>query len=574
MRVSFASQRLHGLLTTQAFGAGGALVACVVDMIVAGNLVGVDALAGIAAVLPVLVGAQFLARLVYCGAGYQFAKYQGLMDRERTRRVVGLSLEAAAVVGLAFFAVTALGRDLYLDYMGLSGNVREQAVLYWRWIMVYHSISPLTMTMWWLVYADGETVVTAIADTTSPFLTIVLSVVFTRMTGTAAGAALGVLVGLISADMLSLLHLLRKSNAVVPTLNFSWRGLWEIVSYSLTDSVAKLCQCGFVAVVSKLVVFSASVAYLPVVSMVALVQQLCDILNRIGNAYTPIAAMYLGERNLPRLRELARHSLLIAVVVGVLLLAVVELLAPQIVTLYGIPRGDVFDSCVIVLRGGALALPIASVLLFLCSHYLVLGRIALSVTNTVLMSFLLTASSAVAFCLAWGVGALGVGLPAGVILTLIAVAVYCWAVERQRPLLIPADRNAVLNLTFTPDAGRIVRARDEGERFLRTQGVGSETVARIMLLVEECAMSAADACRRAERMSIEASFLVDGDAVTLVLRDTGEARDVTDGDAQVTSLRSFVIAGLMRSYENRRYLNTIGCNRAVFSFVSGVAHSH
>ena len=569
MRGSFAKQRLHGLLTTQAFGAGGALVACVVDMIVAGNLVGVDALAGIAAVLPVLVGAQFLARLVYCGAGYQFAKYQGLMDRERTRRVVGLSLEAAAVVGLAFFAVTALGRDLYLDYMGLSGAVREQAVLYWRWIMVYHSISPLTMTMWWLVYADGETVVTAVADTTSPFLTIVLSVVFTRMTGTAAGAALGVLVGLISTDMLSLLHLLRKSNAVVPVWNFSWRGLREIVSYSLTDSVAKLCQCGFVAVVGKLVVFSASVAYLPVVSMVALVQQLCDILNRIGNAYTPIAAMYLGERNLPRLRELARHSLLIAVVAGVLLLAVVEILAPQIVTLYGIPQGEVFDSCVIVLRGGALALPIASVLLFLCSHYLVLGRIALSVTNTVLMSFLLTASSAVAFCLAWGVGALGVGLPAGVILTLIAVAVYCWAVERQRPLLIPKDRNAVLNLTFTPDAERIVRARDEGERFLRTQGVGSEVVARIMLLVEECAMSAAEACRRRERMSIEASFLVDADAVTLVLRDTGKARDITDGDAQVTSLRSFVIAGLMRSYENRRYLNTIGCNRAVFSF--GVA---
>ena len=568
MRGSFARQRLHGLLTTQAFGAGGALVACVADMIVAGNLVGVDALAGIAAVLPVLVGAQFVARLVYCGAGYQFAKYQGLMDRERTRRVVGLSLEAAAIVGLLIFAITALGRDLYLDYMGLSGAVREQAVLYWRWITISYSISPLTMTMWWLVYADGETVVTALADTTSPFLTLILSVVFTKMTGTAAGAALGVLVGLASTDMLSLLHLLRKSNAVVPIWNFSWRGLREIVSYSLTDSVSKLCQCGFVAVVSKLVVFSASAAYLPVVGMVALAQQLCDILNRIGSAYMPIAAMYLGERNLPRFRELARHSLEIALVVGVLLMAVVEFLAPQIVSLYGIPPGDVFDSSVLILRGCALALPMASVLLFLCSHYLVLGRIVLSVTNTVLMSFLLTAGSAVAFCLAWGVDALGIGLPVGVVLTLIAVAIYCWAVERRRLLLIPKDRNAVLNLTFAPDAGQIVRARDEGGRFLREQGVGSETVARIMLLVEECAMSAAETCHRMRRLCIEASFLVDEGAATLVLRDTGEIRDVTDGDAQVTSLRSFVIAGLMRSYENRRYLNTIGCNRAVFSFAS------
>ena len=52
----------------------------------------------------------------------------------------------------------------------------------------------------------------------------------------------------------------------------------------------------------------------------------------------------------------------------------------------------------------------------------------------------------------------------------------------------------------------------------------------------------------------------------MVIRDTGRTKDITDRDAQVSNLRSFVIAGLMSSYEDRRYLNTIGCNRAAFVF--------
>ena len=62
------------------------------------------------------------------------------------------------------------------------------------------------------------------------------------------------------------------------------------------------------------------------------------------------------------------------------------------------------------------------------------------------------------------------------------------------------------------------------------------------------------------------SLVVDEKNATLILRDTGVTRDVTDRNAQVKSLRDFVIAGLMSSYESCCYLNTIGCNRSVFSF--------
>ena len=79
-------------------------------------------------------------------------------------------------------------------------------------------------------------------------------------------------------------------------------------------------------------------------------------------------------------------------------------------------------------------------------------------------------------------------------------------------------------------------------------------------------MAVAEASRQKRHPLVEVSLVVDEKAATLILRDTGVTRDVTDTEAQVKSLRDFVIAGLMSSYESCRYLSTIGCNRSVFSF--------
>ena len=284
--------------------------------------------------------------------------------------------------------------------------------------------------------------------------------------------------------------------------------------------------------------------------------------------------MYLGEKNVPRVRELCRYSFVVALVAGFAFAAVVATGAPQIVALYGIPSAgadpapDVYRHAVTALQISALMLPLSSLLSFICSHYLVIGRVGLSVIDTVLAEFVLTASCAAAFCLIWGLDALWVGLPFGALVTLLATILYGRFCDASRSaMLIPESRTPVLNLSFEPSAEMAVEVRDDAEHFLRKHGVGEQALGRIMLLVEECAMSVADGNKASRRaVTVEISFVVDGGEVRMVIRDTGRTKDVTDRDAQVSNLRSFVLAGLMSSYEDRRYLNTIGCNRAAFVF--------
>ena len=66
---------------------------------------------------------------------------------------------------------------------------------------------------------------------------------------------------------------------------------------------------------------------------------------------------------------------------------------------------------------------------------------------------------------------------------------------------------------------------------------------------------------RTKRIVAETSVTVGKECVRVVFCDTGDRSDLTDGDAPVSSLRTFVISGLMQVVQNRQYLNTIGCNQ-------------
>ena len=568
MALSFARKRLNALLFAQAFGVLGALVPRLTDLFVSGNVVGVDALAGIAAVMPVTVGALFVGKLVFCGSGYLFAKYQGEFRNDRAREVVGMSLELAALAGFAIWTAMFLGRDPYLDLMGLEGAVREQAVSYWRVTAIYLAVYPAIMAMWRLVYADGETVTTAIGDFLRPFFTLALAIPLAKATGSSGGSALGTLIAEVLSCAIMLLHLFRRANAVVPKWCLSPSLAKELVTYAMTDASSRLCQCGFLAVVNRLILHAGSVRFLPVVTVIALVVEFREVLDRVGDGYMPIAEMYIGEGNRPRLRELVRQGTVTAFLSGAVGCALIVAFAPQIVAAYGIPQGEVFGPAVAALRVCAFSIPFASLMAFLTSHLLVVNRIALSLAGTLLEQFVLTAGCTIALCGLWGVDVLWTGMPLGVLLSLAAIALYCRFRDGAAfPDPAFAEGKAILNVSFVPEPRRIVEVRNEAEAFLAAHGVPRETVMRIALLTEECAMALVDRNgTRSRRIVAEASITVGAEDAQVVFRDTGGATDITDADAQVTSIRSFVISGLMQVNQNRQYLNTIGCNRSMFSF--------
>ena len=137
-----------------------------------------------------------------------------------------------------------------------------------------------------------------------------------------------------------------------------------------------------------------------------------------------------------------------------------------------------------------------------------------------------------------------------------------WLVETY-PFLLPGGREAALrvfDLELTPK--EICATSAEIEDYLRASGVEGRRSSKAALLVEEALMVVRD--RNAGRR-IRAEATVDlNEGLVLVLRDDGVIFDITDVDARISSLRSYLVSNLMTAIPNRRNLTTTGFNRNVF----------
>ena len=67
-------------------------------------------------------------------------------------------------------------------------------------------------------------------------------------------------------------------------------------------------------------------------------------------------------------------------------------------------------------------------------------------------------------------------------------------------------------------------------------------------------------------MLIELSLFYEGDSVLIVERDSGDLFDLTDSYSQVKGLSSFILTGLMKAHDEKKYLVTTGYNRNMIRF--------
>ena len=199
------------------------------------------------------------------------------------------------------------------------------------------------------------------------------------------------------------------------------------------------------------------------------------------------------------------------------------------------------------------------------SYYVFIGREKLSSILTLLAVFVLPVALFPPLGMLWGAHGVWFALGLSPLLALGLVALYVLARGGRRgfPYLLPEDREAALrvfDLELDPES--ICGASASVGAHLGAKGIEGRRAARAELLVEEALMVVRD---RNSGKRIKAEVTVDlNDGLMIVLRDDGEIFDITDADARVSSLRSYLVSNLMTDIPSRRNLTTTGFNRNVF----------
>ena len=556
---TFGVAKFRSLLVAGSFTVLANYVVGLSHSIIAGHMLGDAALAGVNLVNPCLSAISFLAGLIATGMGTNYSIAMGRCDQRRARQFFVQAFWTIMIAGGALAAACFFGRDAFLSFMGATPEVTVHARSYMAWTSPQAIINGLVMLLVSLSYADGDSRICTLSYVAIFIVNLSVAVLAVWLGAGTAGCVIGSLAANLVGIAILCLHFKRKSNTFAPVVHFSLRDTWAIMVSSFGDAAAFLCDGLLFFFLNKYVIVHFGSQWLPVVGVAVAVWGFLEFFNGIGVAIQPIVTVYYGENNTKSLRSVMNSAMGVAVVEGAAFMALFGLLPGLVVKLVGVSDPVLVQEACVAVRYmcfGFVALAFAGLF---NSYYMFVERPVLAGVVT-FACYLVMPVACVAACSLSGLHGvwlgMGIGPFAGAMLsTLFIAATAGW---REYPLLLPRAREAKLHVfDLTLDERSIV---DVAQRVGEVPGVPMQA----SLMTEEVLMAVRD---RAAGHRVLGEVTLDlNDGIVLTLRDDGEIFDITDADAQISSLRSFLVASMMQCNAGRMNLVTTGFNRNVFRF--------
>lgn len=562
--MTFATAKFRALLPAATFAMLAEFLMGVSDMAVAGHLLGETSLASLNLLQPVFNIVSFLALMVGTGASVLFSTAIGEFRERRAHEFFTQGFYSAVGLGALLLLALLFGLPALLALAGASGEVTENALVYGRWFLPCAVLEPLFVFLSGMCYSDGDGRINLFAYGTQLVSNFLLSVPLTLGCGLAGCAAASVLGHGLAIGVLCG-HFLRKGNNLRFVRHFSFRETLRICWCAAGDASLKLCYAVLFFLLNVYVVHRFGTATLPILAVTVTVLGLAEIFDGVGKAVQPLASVYIGERNDRRTRSVMNTALLVALAES-LLVTMALMLAPGLVTgLVGLSDPALKPAAETAVRLASLGLVATAVMMLFNSYYTFIAREGLAALLSTVTMFAVPVALVPPCGSAWGENGVWLALGLAPVLSVVGLsAAVCLKEGRARfpYLLDPSRRERIRVFDLTLDPVSVCSASAGVAAHLKACGQADALATRAALLVEETLMVVHNR-NGGDRIMAEATVDLN-DGPTLVLRDDGTIFDLTDADARISSLRSYLVSNLMTAIPNRRNLTTTGFNRNVF----------
>lgn len=566
MTTSFGVCKFRSLLLAGSFTVLAGYVVRLTDAVIAGNLIGTDALAGVNLAAPFLSAISFLSGLIATGMATNYSLAMGRLERTRAHQFFAQALWSVAIFCGALSLLVLFGRNLFLGFLGAEASVSTHAAGYLKWLWPLAVLDGLQALLVSACYADGDTKLSTASYVVLFVVNAVVSVLGVKLGLGTGGCAIGSLAASLLATAVLAVHFLRKSNSFRLVRHFALADSWRIAAASFGDAAAFLCDALLFLFLSKFAIARFGSETLPIVGVATVLWGFLEFFNGIGVAVQPIVTVYYGEGNTKAVRSVMRAAIMAAVAEGVFFMALFGAFPKLVLGMVGVTAPElVREGCLAVrlICGGFVALAFAGLF---NSYYMFVERSLLAGVVT-FASYLAMPVASVAACSLGGVAGMWAGLGLGPVAGCLMASLFIIAVGgwRRYPLMLDRSREAQqfdfsLELADEP----IVTVSRQVAGVLSQRNVPEAKIMRTSLMTEEVLMAVKD--RNCGRRTVGEVFLDLTDGITLTLRDDGEIFDITDVDAQISSLRTFLVASVMERQAGRLNLVTTGFNRNVFRF--------
>lgn len=562
MAKKFYSMLLGGTLTMMVVS-----VLLMSDQVIAGFVIGADAVAGITLVTPVYSLAAFFGSVFSLGVPILYSTEMGKFNKERADQVFGLGILMSLVIGIILFVLTTLFGNAYLQNCSLSEGIFEQATGYLSWMRFTFMVMPIQMLIGASVYCDGDETISNIASAAQGLGNIVFSIVLSRFMGIRGIALASFLFNTISL-VIFMGHFLKKSNSLRLNLYFSFGMLKDLVRYSIIDSSSYLFLAAFTAILNAFVTSHYGSEYIILVSVVTLSREFQLLFEGIGEAVTPIFSVYFGEHSRSGIRNIYSLVQKTAIVEGIIVTIVLILIAPLVPKVLDVTQPELVHWVVEGVRMTALGSTFVSLLYLLTSYYLVIERIALGLVSCAIRDIIFSISLVMVLGGIWGIFGMFMGLVLAPALAYGCLLLYLTIRYGREdcPLLLSGisggDNSFLFNLRTEPD--EIISVQREVCDLLKEHNVDSRTITRVSLLIEELYLFIRQMNDDKAVLS-ECSIFLKPDGVQIISKDEGVSFDMADEELSAKSLSAYTIASYLEKRDfGNRHLTTMSFNRSSF----------
>ena len=538
------------------------------DSIIAGYFIGESGVAAINAINPVTGIVTFFGDLVSAGVGIVFTREVGAMRKKRADEIYGQGLIISIAIGLISAVTILLIKNVYFSANGITGEILDNALKYYRFVPINAFLTIVIFYMEQMVYSDGDELCNNLCYVFQIGGNVVLSIVLAKFYGM-TGIILGSVIGNGLGILVCCWHFFRKGNTLHFVWHFSFKDFLLTSRYSIVDSSVDLCW----ALMDYVMIGFVSARYgdsgLVTLSVVVSLIEFSVVLDGVGMAMQPLMGTYYGEKNHVLIRRVMGAGIKAALAEGVIATALIWIFSKQFCGLFGISGGASLEPSITAIRIVSLGFTFCSAVSLMTSYYMLIDRIGMATCFACLHNGLLYILLPVLGGLCFGTGGMWSGFVIAPILTLglSLLFVYLKFGKEDFPYLL---KDMDSEIEVMDDTLSVAAAATLSERVVDSMvahGFVREEANHAALFIEEIGLTILEKNKQAKKpVLIELSLFYEENSVLIVERDSGELFDLTDSYSQVKGLSSFVLNGLMKSHDEKKYLVTTGYNRNMVRF--------
>ena len=570
MKKSVISERFKSILTAATVAMATSYLLVLSECIIAGNMIGEEAVAAIALVAPIIPFLQFIGEMIAAGTFALISYAGGKGDEEEINRLYSQAMTLAVAVGSILTLLFVVFRVQILSYWDVSADLMTYADAYYAGVMIRPIIAFVELFLMPLLLIEGQEKRNLVASVVKVIAGIALEIVLCDSLGL-FGISLATTISLAIALVIEASYLFTKDCPLKYKFYLNFNKLRKVFSLSICVAIPELFLTLLPFVVTSYLITNFDESIIAIFAMINTIINLAvAIFYGLDDVIQSMGCLYLGERNIHGIKKVMNLCIKAAIAEGVLMAAILIIFAKQITLAFGINDEILVQSAIEAIRIYSIFLIALFVTMTYAFYYLYINRKVLSVTLQCLLLFLFPVVCVYIFGGIFGLNGVWFGLGFGILLEFPINLFIIHIISRNsdgklKGLLLLEEERMSRQVSYDILAAEqdVMDLVYKLEQDLSSWNLDSKTLHRIQFFIEELGL---DAVERANLKSfnIEITITRENDGhVELIVRDNGELVDVTNEDEAPKSFRMYVVSQVASNMPYKSYILIGGENKTM-----------